>query len=89
MNNEFILRKPKVVFDIECNPNISHVGFKSLENGKVIQIETPMGEDESLSTEDITKLRKIMTSYTVIGFNSSLILRSETAIICAGSKIIL
>lgn len=71
MNNEFILRKPKVVFDIECNPNISHVGFKSLENGKVIQIETPMGEDESLSTEDITKLRKIMTSYTVIGFNSS------------------
>jgi hypothetical protein len=71
MNNEFILRKHKVVFDIECNPNISHVGFKSLENGKVIQIETPMGEDESLSAEDITKLRKIMTSYTVIGFNSS------------------
>lgn len=71
MNNEFILRKPKVVFDIECNKNISHVGFKSLENGKVIQIETPMGEDESLSAEDITKLRKIMTSYTVIGFNSS------------------
>lgn len=71
MNNEFILRKPKVVFDIECNPNISHVGFKSLENGKVIQIETPMGEDKSLSSEDITKLRKIMTSYTVIGFNSS------------------
>lgn len=70
-NKEYILRKPKVVFDVEINPNIFHVGFKSIEKGKVIQIETPLGEDGKLSKQDIAKLKKILTSYTIIGFNST------------------
>ena len=67
---EFILRKPKVVFDVECNPNCFHIGFKALESKKVIQIEI-YGEHESYSKEEIKKIRKLMGSYTVMGFNSA------------------
>ncbi len=69
-NNHYILRKPKVVFDIESGPNHWHIGFKSIENGKVVQIETPLGRDESLSKQDIKRLRSIISKYTIIGFNS-------------------
>ena len=67
---EFILRKPKVVFDVECNPNCFHIGFKALESKKVIQIEI-YGEHKAYSKEEIKKIRKLMTSYTVMGFNSN------------------
>lgn len=69
-NNHYILRKQKVVFDVESGPNHWHCGFKSLTNGKVIQIETPLGKDECLSKEDIKRLKKLMMTYTVMGFNS-------------------
>lgn len=68
--SEFIIRKPHIVVDIEVNPNVFHVGFKSIEKGKVIQIETKLGVNEKLSFDDIMKLKKILQSYTTIGFNS-------------------
>ncbi len=64
----FIKRKPLVVCDIEVSPNAYLVGFKSIEKGKVIQIEA-YGEDVGLDKESRKKLRSILSKYTIVTFN--------------------
>lgn len=66
---EFILRKPNVALDIECGPNHFHCGFKSMSNKKLIQIETPLGENGKLDKDEILRFKKLLTSYTLINFN--------------------
>jgi len=82
----FIRRKPLVVCDIESSPNAYLVGFKSIEKGTVIQIGV-YGEDESLTTAQIKKLRGILSKYTIITFNGTkydipVILKSLEGITC-------
>ena len=62
-------KRELVVFDIESTPNSFLVGFKSIVKGKVLQYQA-YGEDARLSAVDIAKIKKILSSYTVIGFNS-------------------
>jgi RNase_H superfamily len=82
----FIRRKPLVVCDIESSPNAYLVGFKSIEKGTVIQIGV-YGEDESLTSAQIKKLRGILSKYTIITFNGNkydmpVILKSLEGITC-------
>lgn len=65
---EFIKRKPLVACDIEVSPNAYLIGFKSIEKGKVIQIEV-FGEDKGLNIEQRKKLRSVLSNYSIVTFN--------------------
>ena len=72
---------------IKENEDIYFLDFSEISiDNKKDEIKTlVIGCEGGFSTNERSKFNK----QNVIGFNSSLILRSETAIICAGSKIIL
>ena len=72
---------------IKENEDIYFLDFSEISiDNKKDEIKTlVIGCEGGFSTNERSKFNK----QNVIGFNSSLILRSETAIICAGAKIIL
>lgn len=61
--------KNLVVLDCEVYPNYFLASFKSLESGKLVNIES-YGEDSKLTDEDQKRLFRIMKNNTTFGFNS-------------------
>ena len=57
--------KQTLIFDTECYPNYWLLAFKNVTSGKITTFE--IYEDTKF---DADKLRKILASYRVIGFNS-------------------
>ena len=58
--------REKIIFDIEVSKNMFMVGFKKLD-GKVLQITTKTKLDKTQRMN----IRKVISQYTLIGFNSS------------------
>ena len=61
------MKRDEVVFDLEISPNYFLCGFKKLDGGKVLQIDT----QTSLSREQIRKIKSVLRQVTIIGFNST------------------
>lgn len=64
----FIPRKTLVVCDVESYPNYFLIGFKGIISGKVIQLEL-FGENERFTSEQRSKLRKLLLQYGHVTFN--------------------
>jgi len=56
----------KLVFDIECFPNYFLVAFKSIETGKNLIFEL----NPEVQELELEKLKWVMQSFTLMGFNS-------------------
>jgi hypothetical protein len=59
-------REDLVVFDLEVSPNYFLCGFKKLDGGKILQIDT----QTTLTRDQRMKIKKVLRNVTVIGFNS-------------------
>ena len=55
-----------LMFDLEIYRNYFLCGFKKLDGGKVLQIDT----QTALDVNDVKNIKKVLRQYTIIGFNS-------------------
>ena len=62
--------KDLIVVDCEVYPNYFLAAFKNIDSGKVVTIEAK-GEHNSLSANDVDRLRNIMYKRMTFGFNSA------------------
>lgn len=61
--------KPLVVFDCEVYPNYFLIAFKNIKNDKVLTFDV-LGENETLTQNQISKINQIFKQRTIFGYNS-------------------
>lgn len=83
--NEAVSNREEFIYDVESYSNYFLVAFTSLRTGKVIYFEA-IGEDTTLTPNQITALSWVMHNLTLVGFNSRSYDNTILAMATAGCK---
>lgn len=78
-----MIKRERLIYDIECYPNYFLIAFQGMETGKVLCFET----DSVLSPSDRKKLEWVMQNFLTVGYNSNNFDNVLTTLAVAGKKV--